>query len=64
MSATPWILASDGTGDEPFGFVCRACDTRLPVETPIELKTYLDAGKDFRRRHRKCKFATQGGKHV
>lgn len=45
-----WIVAHDGSRG-PMGFECLQCSGFEAVNTPINIKRYLEKAKDFRLRH-------------
>ena len=55
MSATPWIVACDGSHTQfPFGFACLRCGANERIRQSVPMPVYVAWAKNFTALHRGC----------
>ena len=58
-----WIVACDGTGDDPFGFKCLRCGEQKTLSTPVRMSEFLVLADTFTNKHKDCAEANQSKDH-
>jgi len=52
---TPWIIANDATGPNPYMLQCQRCGGVQKFTPPLSLDYFVGVAKVFGRVHRDCK---------
>lgn len=51
---TPWIVANDATGPDPYTLLCERCNGRQRFDPPLSVDYFVGVTKAFVREHKTC----------